>query len=208
MDIHVVGHDYESDFKDLNDLSWWIQKKVIGPIMKKMSNEEKQSFKHDPIAPDGSSFSSTSGNLNVYTGMFPPKWRPRILGGISWFLQGEKIPTGTWTTDISGFFKGEQVVRIPIKSLPTKQEPGVNLGLSTSTVMKIRDLLEIGLPYGEDDNFSIHADTLLSKIESYSDEVQQGLAPEPDLKIKHFIETLRQMAEWAIKHGYTEIAGA
>jgi hypothetical protein len=58
------------------------------------------------------------------------------------------------------------------------------------------------------DAFTIHASTLLMKIDGFEDAALAGLAPQASPQLTLIILELKKMAQWAIKHGYAEISGS
>ena len=198
ISISIQGHNYDEDITDLYDLANWLASKVQYPIMKKMGEEEKKTIKHDVIVPD-----KADNAINVYTGHFPEKWRPMLLGGIDYFLKSRGIKTGKWTSGVSNMYSVEKI-SIPIGDIDTTSDPAPEFHLSYSTWTSIKNILGLpGLNAGEY-TFFAPVDTILEKVNKFYELYDIDVL---DQHILDYIITLEKMAKWAKDHGYDTISG-
>ena len=206
INLTVAGHKYDDQYEDIFELALWLAKKVQGPLMSKMSEEEKKIIKHDIITPDGG-----NGNIiNVYIGLFPEKWRAKLLGGIEYFLKKDEVKTGPWAVNQSKVYSHNdqpvQTVRIPITKLNPKKDAAPSVSMSYSSLKTIMNLLKLDPNYFDDYMSSVPVDDLLHKIEVFKNSDDEESVY--DDKLQYFINKLNDMAQWAKKHGNTHINGA
>jgi len=207
--VKVAGHSRSEELKHLYDLAQVINRKVMTPILNKIPQEDLTYKTHAPVLPDGSSYYETTGNINIYTGMVPDKWRPRIMGGISHLLQKLGVKTGQWELIGKEYQDDKKVVRIPIEYMPSSQDPAPYINMSGGALEKIKFLLDLGTQYDTENGsltLSIDVDALRDYLDNYFENVEQGLAPvPPNPKVRQYLFELRKMIQWAKKHGHKTI---
>jgi len=216
ISLSVSGHDYGEQITNILDLSFWLAKKVQLPLMKKMTEEEKHTIKHDIITPDGEC-DDKQGIMNVYIDFFPEKWRSKLLGGIEYFLKKRNIKTKKWTIDKSKIYlynnQAVKTVRIPIENLnAVEKDAAPSISMSYCTLGIIFQCLNLNTYYYQDAIATIPVDDLLQKIQDfqYSDKYMELKSNESTMgdKILYFINKIYEMAKWAKQHGYSTIGGA
>jgi len=209
--IGVAGHSVSFDMVTMNDLAKAITKKVVDPIRNKLTVPEQVNFTHDPVLTDASAYHETSGNLNIFIGMFPDKWRPKVLGGVAYVIKQMRIKTEKWETIGQGYADDKKFVRIPVTHLGVNEDPAPTIQMFKDTLLKIKELLELGKEYDTNEDRSslvINTYDLEERLNTYEDLVTQDLAPHIPLtnkKIRQYLQDLRKLVEWAKKHKYPVI---
>jgi hypothetical protein len=202
ISFSIPGHKHFEDVDSIGRLAQWLEYKVILPLLKEMTLEEKHKIKHDAITADGRDFNKMEGTINVYTGMFPKNWVPYLLGGIQHFLDKREATYGKWEKGISGLHQVEKI-SIPIVDININTDIPPEVGFSYSNFNRIRKLMDPDSEYSDYCNFDMPVDILIDKVK--------------DIKNKHWLDLdeydkdriwrLERLAIWAQKHGYEKISG-
>lgn len=202
VDFSVSGVNYSDTIEDMISLSYYLQQKVLLPIMQKMTPEEKKNIDQDVIA-CGPSYEDKSGKLYIRPDMLPTRWRPRVVGGVRHFLLEAGVQFGKWHVQTTN--NGEEVIMIPIEHIPEEHSaPSLHItATSANAILTILGITDI------DDYFShLDADDLLERIgEFWGSEKEKQVMQNPDgEKFIHFIKKLSDIALWAKKHGFSKIS--
>ncbi len=155
------------------------------------------------------------GVLNFYTKNIPPDKVPKILQGALYYLDSLKVQHGQPKHDKSGMFKGEDVIRIPVKITPFERKNAPEMNMANGMADHLFRMLN--LDYMADDSGIISAHDLLIKIDNMPDfQVGQSVV-KPSVnknfhnsgmdedRMRRNIEQLRTIAKWAIDNGYTDL---
>ncbi len=226
MDLYIKGHDTHNQIDDVDDLAHYLKYNTFDKMWSKMTPEEQEeirkggSMHHWVISPDGSFYKDGTPVINFYTTGFTPERKKQMLQGIEFYLKELGIPMGQIQTNTSNMYGGE-VIRIPIGQIPKKDTPA-RLNMSNQNAITIfRDLLN----YPEDPEggfFGISAADLLIKIDNLPDYMSQVHQRDPyDKKgktgprmidfglsadaIQQRLDIIRQIAQWAVKNGHSEL---
>jgi len=215
------------------DLCFFLQDKVLIPIIEKQFTEqEKETYKQiglkgETFAPDGDSFDKDSGTINFYISGIPNRLMNVFLNAIKYYLTDEGIEIGPFKgPEQSGTYKS-QVIRIPVLKTPEQDMPP-DLSITYRTARAIfKDLLSFNDASLDEDepSFTVPAKELLRRIEMVEDndfKIQSLVTPDKTEKggrgatihhfglkeewIRNILKTLKDIAEWAIKGDYTNVA--
>lgn len=202
--VHVKPEGTTS-IESMGELASWLNRKIIDPLKKKMNPDEPITGQHYPIMSDGSSFHDPYGNIKVFVGMFPDKWRPRILGGVSHFLDQIGAKHSNWELVGKDYQDDKRFVNIQV-DLTKPQAP--KIVMSNGALQMIMDLLEIGTSYQYGGHFTmkIPAQELHDRIEEYFSNAEGGISPLPqNTKIRAYLNEMKSLCKWAINHGIKTI---
>jgi hypothetical protein len=171
---------------------------------------------------DGYATDSPEGVLNFYPQGIPEKQIPKILQGALYYLDSLKVKHGEPKHDKSGMFKGEDVIRIPVKISPFERKNAPEMNMANGMADHLFRMLNMD-SFVNNSNMhgsSISAHDLLIKIDSMPDfQISQNVVkPSVSGKNKNFhdfgmdedrirrnLEQLRAIAKWAIDNDYTEL---
>lgn len=204
INISVQGYNYSDDVVDISSLCWWISKKVLLPILNKMTEEEKKTITTDLFQPDGNDYDRSNGIMNVYIGIIPQRWQASVLGGVQYFLDERGIEYGPWKEDVSKVYhlnKPVKTIRIPIIDLYPSEDPAPSMHVTYSTIMEV--LSAIGMENTFNDyQFNASAEEIIKRVKKLQTSSMQTTGT-ADI----FANQLKDMAEWALKHGYKTLSG-
>lgn len=201
----IVKPEGTTSIESMGELASWLNRRIIDPIKSKMNPDEPVTGKHYPILSDGSSFHDPHGNIKVFVGMFPDKWRPRILGGVAHFLDKIGAHHSNWELVGKEYQDDKRFVNIQV-DLTKPDVPKIIM--SNGALQMIMDLLEIGSHFSHKGQFSLNAPAkwLHDKIQNYFDLLEKGLTPAPqNVKIRAYLNEMMAMCKWAIAHGVKQI---
>lgn len=164
---------------------------------------------------DGLDTRAKRGILNLYTQGIPHESIPKILKGIKYYLDSFHIKHGEFKHDKSNLFTGEDVIRIPIFSMPEagQRAPEVSMSNDVGNVI-FRELLNMNINVNDHE---VSARELLWKLQSISNTSVNKNTTKPK-KINNFIDggiseerlqrqinDLIALAQWAINNDYDTI---
>lgn len=226
MSIYVKDHDYGSQVVNIEDIASQLKRFVFYPIWNSIPPEEQAAVKkggsgtHDTISPDGSFYTDGTQVLNVYTAGWSPQSIQKMIQGIKYYLDEMKVKYGQFKNEKSQMFKTD-VIRIPILQFRKTQNPPPEMHLSNATARMIfQDILGIN-DDGDGSSYEISAADLLMKIGTaqstaflHTQEPEVSQEPGHAMMIsggmdeeglKHRLNILEKIAQWAISNGYTTI---
>jgi len=214
------------------DLCFFLQDKVLVPIIQKQfTSEEKETFKKiglagETFAPDGDSFDKETGIINFYISGIPSRLIQKFLEAVKYFLADEGIQLGPFSGPEQSRTYKSQVIRIPVLKGVTQDRPP-DLSITYGTARTIfKDLLGFNDAKLDDEepSFTVPAKELLRQVEMVEDndyKIKQLVTPDKVEKgrgaeihqfglkeewIKRILQTLKEIAEWAIQRDYTDVA--
>ena len=162
------------------------------------------------------------GVLNFYPQGIPQDKIQKILQGALYYLDSLKVQHGEPKYDKSGMFKGEDVIRIPVKISPFERKNAPEMNMANGMADHLFRMLNMDSFVNNNSmhDSSISAHDLIIKIDSMPDfQIGQNVVkPSVSGKHKNFhdfgmdedrisrnIEQLRAIAKWAIDNGYTDL---
>ena len=214
------------------DLCFFLQDKVLVPIIdKQFTQEEKNTFREiglagETFAPDGDSFDKETGTINFYISGIPNRLMKTFLEAIKYYLTDEGIQIGSFKGPEQSRTYKSQVIRIPVlKGVTQDRPPDLSMTYGTAQVI-FKDLLGFNDARldQEDPSFTVPAKELLRQVEMVEDndyKIQQLVTPDKTEKgrgatihqfglkedwIRNILRMLKEIAEWAIKNDYTNVA--
>lgn len=215
------------------DLCFFLQDKVLVPIIEKQfTPEEKDTFRKiglsgETFAPDDDSFDKDTGTINFYISGIPNRLLKTFLDATKYFLQDEGIQLGPLRGPEQSKAYKSQVIRIPVVR-GVKQDLPPDLSMTYGTAQTIfQDLLGFNDARldSEDPSFTVSAKELLMKVEMVEgndykikqltgkDSIEKGSGGASIHKfglkedwIRNILRTLKEIAEWAIRENYTDVA--
>lgn len=222
MSVMVSSHDYSSQINNIEDVNYFLLKKVIYPAYEKLESADKARIQvHNVLAPDGDYYSHGLLVLNFYTNGWGNKVND-VISGIRYYLDELGVKYDTFKTEKSGMFKGD-VVRIPITSISKTSNNAPSLDMSNSNAILIfRDILKIRGNDNDSGFYNINVRDLYQKIENLRDDDIKLHAKDPyssqvtggpqvihgglnfnDIKLR--LNEIKKIALWAMKNHYDTI---
>ena len=226
VSVYIKDVDYSSHIKNLDDIAELLKKKVIYPMMTKLSPEIQAAINdgggqsHGIITPDGSYYSDQEMVLNFYTEGWPIQLRDNIVKGIEYFLKEIGATFQPPRTDKSGMYRGA-VVRFPITGFEPSKDIPANLNMSNDNAqLVLHDILGIQI---EDGFAEVKAVDLLRQIDNVDPEILGIHSRDPysqqqkggntqvyhggynQEQIQRSLQTLKGIAQWAVQNGYQDI---
>ena len=229
MDMFVADYQYPEKKEGILDLTFFLSKQLFyqTDFYSQLNDFEKQLWKEQRtpefITPDGFNAFETTGTINVYLAGLPEKLYPILKDYLSKILTKEGINFNIKETlDDSGMF-GSKVMRINIVDNPNAHQikdtpPELNMANENA-----RLVLEKILGY-DLSNYSIEipAFELIYKIDGITNEVleqkERGWSRDWGQgqvqmisggyyadQIRRTLNIMKEIAEWAISHGYKRV---
>jgi len=217
MDVIVQDFDYPEKANIMGELAWIAGEKLP---YKDLSEEERKEFQNNRVTeiviPDGNDYFETSGIMNFYTSGLRPEriqqWLSSILETLK--AKGAEI-TGPTKQEKSRSMRGD-VIRIPIGKITKKEHdspPELNMS-GSNAVYVFREIL--GYDFAEDALPNINAQDLLKRVDNALRSMREPTPDdeeEPGISVGRYTEPrarqrlliIKEIAEWAISHGYNKI---
>ena len=236
MTATVSGADYDSrSYETILGLSFRFSDKILEPIFKKMSAEDKKYFEqnrnHEIFTSDGDDHDEPVGTMNFYTAGLTPDAIKRIVEAIIYYAKEFNLKLGQIRgPEKSGMYKS-QVIRIPIVKNynveKTKEHaPEINWSNDNAYLIFNRVLRLYDFDVGE--HYSIAAIDLLQRVETVLKRAEQddeylyhharpsSVDKQPDKAtmimtglnpddIVHRLIQLKKLCEYAIDKGHPNI---
>ena len=224
--VSVEGPEPQLKLNNLLDLSHMLFHKIYDKWFDKWTQEQKAFWRNnygslESISPDGNDHFNNSGIINIYLYPVPPELINKLKQAIHYWLTELNIEFEQFKDDISNM-NGKPIIRVPILKLPQSKTELPELNMSNQNAYEILHNL-LGFP-NLDGVYRINAHDLIIKINQLnkfniqsnerkpSDNQEPGQARLIDYglsqnQIKSKLKILEQIANWAIKNGYTTIVG-
>jgi hypothetical protein len=222
--VNVTIVDAHNGPQDVHDLIWKLHNPFYAYLSKNLSPQETDHLRENKaseiLSPDGSCFDQKEGVINFYTMGIPEKHIDTLLKLLKFYVgENDAEVTGPIKKDVSRVYNG-QVYRIPVRLNEIDESlvaPELNLGGGNAGVL-FNDILNYPNPAWEGGSAQIQE--LLMKIGQIEDNdyvINKNTKPETQEgnfysggtsreQIKRYLDVLRKMCEWGIKHNYSQIS--
>ena len=228
MNVMVADYEYPTKKETILDLCFLLENQLFYKtnFFNQLNDFEKQIWKErkmpEFITPDGFEVFQTTGIINVYLAGLPERLIPTLRKYITETLTKENIKFNIKETlDDSGMFKSK-VMRINILDTNANQTkdtpPELNMA-NTNARLVLEDILGYDL---SNYTLEIPAFELIHRINNTTNEIleqkERGWSRDwgqgqvemisggyDSKQIKHSLNTMKEIAEWAINHNYKRL---
>lgn len=229
QNVLVKDYNYPSPLNNIMDICNYLNYKIKYKIKDVLPKDEYEEWKKKGVvleffAPDGNDYDKPVGTINNYVGNFPSY-------KIGWLVRETKISLKEIGMVISGVVSEDykedslkgmiRVIRWEISCNPNfyaKKDEPPDVNFSNANASMVKSLLQIAIGSDLDGGFSefsaqnvIEAiDQKLNTLDNINKTVQKAFPNSDDLipdtiTISERINRVKEVAEWAVKHGYSQI---
>lgn len=222
MSVYVKGFEYPREFKTIMDICYYLSGKIY-PLMKEyLTPDEMLSWNDnglvsDFFAPDGDTFDKPVGIINNYVKAFPPQKISWLLGKTKEALREINIYPSSILHETFKDSNEIRVIRWVIKSNPNafirSDIPNLPNFSNTNASVLLRVLGHEGDIEGGGHISAKQALDKITQIEGNSlilkDFLSRKYGPAEGSSlisdIRNRLPLVKEVAQWAVNHGYQEI---